>query len=296
MTKTRLRQLQDLATAPTPTAATFDLELVVARDLLIEALHTLNQHRECLILVGAQAVHERTKSVTIAPSVATKDADLCIDPALLASQPLLLDTMINAGFTPALASRPGIWGKSVDVVGFTAPVQVDLIVPEALAGSGTRSARLGAHGKHAASRAEGLELAIVDNDVMQINALDGSGRKAGPVKVAGTAALLCAKSFKLAERVMARDGGGRDRVKAKDAGDVWRVFCVADPEDVRERFERFERDGVIGAAIAQGRRHLLDLFGANGVGAGLAAEDLQVQIPAAQINELIHEWMAAFVG
>ena len=48
------------------------------------------------------------------------------------------------------------------------------MVAEALAGPGTRGARLGAHGKRAARRAKGLEGALVDRERSVVTALDRS--------------------------------------------------------------------------------------------------------------------------
>jgi hypothetical protein len=89
------------------------------------------------------------------------------------------------------------------------------MVPEALAGRGTRGARLGAHGKRAARRAKGLEGALVDRDRSVITALDPADTRAIEMWVAGPGALLVAKVHKLAERVEATD-----RVRDKDALDV----------------------------------------------------------------------------
>jgi hypothetical protein len=51
-------------------------------------------------------------------------------------------------------------------------VYVDIMVPEALAGRGSRSADLDVHGKRAARRALGLEGALVDRELHTIVALD----------------------------------------------------------------------------------------------------------------------------
>ena len=67
---------------------------------------------------------------------------------MVADSPLIEDVLVKRGFT--LKVIPGIWEGS-DGTTF------DLLVPEALAGSGSRSADLGVHGKRAARRARGLE-------------------------------------------------------------------------------------------------------------------------------------------
>ena len=81
-------------------------------------------------------------------------------------------------------------------------VPLDLLVPEALSpGEGRRGARLGPHGKRAARKVRGLEAVVVDNDTMTISALDPLDPRSIDVKVAGSAALLIAKAYKIAERV-----------------------------------------------------------------------------------------------
>ncbi len=76
---------------------------------------------------------------------------------------LLAELMNAGGFVPD--QHPGSW-LSPD------GISVDLMVPEALAGAGSRGARLGTHGKRVARRAKGLEGALVDRDRMTIAALD----------------------------------------------------------------------------------------------------------------------------
>jgi hypothetical protein len=223
------------------------------------------------------------------------NADVCIDPSLLATGPLLVDAMTRAGFSLSTSDRPGIWGKSVSVPGLNESVQVDLLVPNALAGAGTRGARLGSHGKRAAGRAEGLEMVMLDYNVMPIGALDGSARTAGDVKVAGIGALMCAKSYKLAERLIARDAGGRNRVKSKDAGDVWRLMLVSDPKDIAARFDAAEVHPVLGPAIRLGRSYLKTVFDPrNGDGLALAVDDLENYLNVDDVRQQIGDWMSAF--
>ena len=65
----------------------------------------------------------------------------------------------------ALTEHPGAWSSPDGI-------PVDLMVPEALAGPGTRGARLGPHGKRAVRRAKGLEGAFVDRKRMTTSSLD----------------------------------------------------------------------------------------------------------------------------
>jgi hypothetical protein len=278
-----------------PNAEDLDFEMVIARNVMLDALHALVDHRAALTIIGAQAVYEQTKSLVGRPNVATKDADVCVDPSLLATGPLLADAMTMAGFSLSTNDRPGIWGKSVAIQGLNETVQVDLLVPNATAGAGTRGARLGAHGKHAAGRAAGLEMVMLDFNVMPIAALDGSARTAGDVKVAGIGALLCAKSYKLAERLIARDAGGRNRVRSKDAGDVWRLMLVSDPREVADRFDAAVAHPVLGPAIGLGRSYLRTVFDPrNGEGLLLAVDDLENYLRVRDVRQQIGDWMSAF--
>jgi hypothetical protein len=79
----------------------------------------------------------------------TTDGDLAIDPRELDDEPELANVLEAAGF--ALAVRPGRWTMS--------EVQIDLMVPASLGGSGRRGARLGVHGNDVARKASGLEAA-----------------------------------------------------------------------------------------------------------------------------------------
>ena len=144
------------------------------------------------------------------------DADLAIGPADLADSPLLDELLIRRGFT--LRESPGRW-VSPD------GIYVDLMVPEALAGPGSRGARLGPHGKRVARRAKGLEAALVDREPMEIQALDPSDSRSVTMHVAGPGGLVVAKVHKIAERSSASD-----RMSDKDALDVLRLLQATDTD------------------------------------------------------------------
>ena len=112
-------------------------------------------------------------------------------------------------------------------------VSIDLMVPEALAGPGTRGARLGPHGKRAARRARGLKAALVDRDIRTIRSLEATDPRTATIWVAGPAALLVAKIHKIAERV-----GVQDRVRDKDALDVLRLLRAVETQDLGPRSGR----------------------------------------------------------
>jgi len=124
------------------------------------------------------------------------------------------------------------------------------MIPEALAGPGTRGARLGVHGKRVARRAKGLEAALVDRQPMTIEALDPTDTPSVTMLVAGTGALLVAKVHKIADR--SRDG---DRVRDKDALDVLPILQATDTADLAQRLDRLRghdlSEGVTVEAITQ---------------------------------------------
>ena len=68
-----------------PQADGLDFEMVIARNVMLDALDALINHRPALTIIGAQAVYEQTKSLVGSPNVATKDAHVCVDPSLLAT-------------------------------------------------------------------------------------------------------------------------------------------------------------------------------------------------------------------
>ena len=73
--------------------------MVQARRVLLDALDALADHRDSLVLVGAQAVYLRTDEVALPFSASyTTDADLAIDPTTLAETPSIVDAMDSAGF------------------------------------------------------------------------------------------------------------------------------------------------------------------------------------------------------
>lgn len=66
---------------------------VLARRALLDALEALEEQRDALILVGAQAIYMHTGDAELAVAATTLDADLVIDPTLLKSAPALAIAM-----------------------------------------------------------------------------------------------------------------------------------------------------------------------------------------------------------
>lgn len=142
--------------------------IVEARAALLDAIAALGAHEASVILIGAQAVYLRTGSAGFALAEATKDSDLAIDPRELGNDPRLEEAMAAAGFVlNPVTQQPGAWISPTGI-------PVDLMVPERLAGAGSRrGVGIPPHGKSSARRAAGLEAALVDYSRMPVASLDG---------------------------------------------------------------------------------------------------------------------------
>jgi hypothetical protein len=102
--------------------------LVKARSALLDALEALAEHRDAIVIVGAQAIYLHTGSVDVALAEATKDSDLAVDPTSLSDEPLVEEAMIAAGFyLDPISNQPGAWMNS-------AGVPVDLMNPPGVSG------------------------------------------------------------------------------------------------------------------------------------------------------------------
>jgi hypothetical protein len=211
-----------------------DPQYVVARGVLLDALQALRDQREAVIVVGAQAIYLHTGAIELAavPEF-TIDADLTIDPALLQETPEIEAAMRAAHFRRG--KRVGAWIIDREIAGIATTVEVDLMVPEAVAGAGRRAARLPGHAKEVARKARGLEAALVDKAATTIGALDTADHRSLVVAVAGPAALLVAKLHKIAERLGQRE---QRRLDDKDALDALRLLQAIDTETLRASFAR----------------------------------------------------------
>lgn len=229
-----------------------DPQYVRARSALLDAVDAIAAHLDSVVLVGAQAVYVHTGDAGLFDAAApyTTDADLAIRPTGLADSPLLGDLLIRSGFT--LREHPGSWVSA-------SGVPVDLMVPEALAGPGSRGARLGPHGKRVARRAKGLEAALIDREAAEIRALDSSDGRRVMMQVAGPGALVVAKVHKIAERA-----GASDRISDKDAMDVFRLLQATETDYLAERLNRLRSDELGATVTAEAIGHLDPLFGSLG--------------------------------
>jgi hypothetical protein len=223
--------------------------IVEARAALLDAIAALEAHTASVILIGAQAIYLRTGNATFALAEATKDSDLVIDTRRLGEDPLLEEAMTIAGFIlNPVSQQPGAWMSPRGI-------PVDLMVPEHLAGSGSRrGVRIPPHSKHSARRAAGLEAALIDQSPMAVDSLNGDGRSA-VINVAGSAALLVAKLHKLGERV-----DTPDRLNDKDAHDIYRLLVATETPDLAETMKRLHADEISHVATTQALGYLEQLF------------------------------------
>ena len=135
-------------------------------------------------------------------------------------------------------------------------ILVDLMVPEALAGPGSRGARLTPHGKKTARRATVLEGALIDRKPMEVTSLDPRVERSVAMLVAGPAALLVAKVHKIAER-----SETRDRASNKDALDVLRLLQAIDTPPVAAGLAQLADHELSAAVTTEALSQLAPLFG-----------------------------------
>lgn len=263
-------------------------EYVAARRVLLDALEALRPHVAAVVLAGAQAVYLRTGPGSLPIAEFTTDGDLAIDPRRLSDAPPLGELMEAAGFelTELQGSpEPGIWQKHVAVNGLEIAVPVDLIVPtQAAPQGGTRGARLPGHGKRAARKTRGLEAALVDNDMMSVAALDPEDPRAAQLRVAGVAALLVAKTHKIADRIDARRS---DRLEDKDASDIVRLMQTEAPVVVGSTLHGLLENRIAGESTGFAVERFRALFGNRaGLGIEMAARALRRAMPEERVRAI----------
>ncbi len=254
---------------------------VQARRTLLDALEALEPHLDGMVLVGAQAVYFHVGEADVAVAPYTKDADLTLDPANLRESPTIGNAMKAGGFEPT--EQPGRWVKS--------GIPVDLMVPEALAGKGSRGADLGVHGRVVARRARGLEGTLVDKRVEEIRAFDDSDSRHFRVAVAGPGALLVAKLHKVSERT-----NQPGRLLDKDSLDILRLLRGVRSEVLVDRLLVLNHHPLSLDRTTEAIGFLRNLFGVKtGSGAVAAARALEgLEDPstvAASCEALVEEVM-----
>lgn len=233
-------------------------EYVRARTVLLDALEALGAQREAIVLVEAQAIYLQVGEADLAVPVMTTDGDLALDPRRLIDLPLVHEARAANGFTPL--RQPGAWQGRYGV-------QIDLMVPEALAGRpGHRGAGLGVHGCTTARQTRGLEAALIDREHRRISSLEEGDGRTFEMVVAGAAALLVAKLVKIAERI------GTRRQEDKDALDVLRLLRGTETAPLAARLDILRADPIAGAITMDALTHLGSLFAnPKGIGCSMAA-------------------------
>lgn len=234
----------------------------MARTALLDALEALQEHRNAVILVGAQAVYQHTGAAKVALAEFTTDGDLAIDPDLLGTDPLIEDAMVAAGFTPdPRESAVGTWIARNGV-------PVDLMVPAAIAGPGRRSVTAPPHDSKSMRSTRGLEAALVDNSKRAIGAFDTStDARNFVISVAGPAALLVAKLHKIDDRI-----DNPSRLDNKDAHDIYRILVALPTEQLANTFRILQTTTVSEPVTTEAVDLLRQLFakGPDAVGSQMA--------------------------
>lgn len=244
-----------------------DPVLVAARRALLDSLEALAEHRESVIVIGAQAVYMHTGALDLPLAEATKDADIALDSRLLHEDPRVEQALSDAGFYPDPQKRqPGAWCSADGM-------PVDVMVPEKFAGPSApkrRGARLPPHEKSSMRRAAGLEAALVDNELLEVTALDPDDDRRVEAKVAGPAALLVAKLFKLYERIE-----DADRLEAKDAHDTYRLLRAVPTVSLADKLRALLESDAAGEVTRQALGFLEELFGSPDAPGSVLAGDAE---------------------
>lgn len=257
-----------------------DPRYVAARQILLDALIALSPHLHAVVVVGAHAVYLRTGGAGIAIAPFTTDADLALEPAILAQRPELERLLRDAGFERD-GDKPGAWVASTTINGEHVPVPVDLMVPDAAAPKGGRRAvDLPGHDRMATRRATGLEAALIDHDIRLIAALDPGDPRTVSVRVAGPTALIIAKLHKLHDRI-----DDEKRLADKDAGDVYRLMQTTDTALFAGTMTRILSDPLARESARISLSYLDELFGARArPGVVMAVRAMEPAVGAAQIQ------------
>lgn len=261
---------------------------VAARSVLLDALIATAPFRRSLIIVGAQAIYLRTSETRLALAPFTSDADIAIDPSLLPTTPALDKTLMAAGFWRS--EQPGTWRKAIRMDDRLVDVDVDLLVPEAVApGSGTRSVTLEGHDRMAARRVPGLEAALVDHGPMRIASIDPTDTRSIQVEVAGEAALFIAKIHKIGDRVKS---GRHQRVAVdKDAADIFRLIQATPVRKMAAGFRVALSNSISRGVALSALKTADELFGRRG------ATGIQMAVRAISVaGEAPETIAAAFTG
>ncbi|WP_206184694.1 hypothetical protein [Thermoactinospora rubra] len=141
--------------------------------------------------------------------------------------------------------NPGTWHGRLGVA-------VDLMVPDALSGSGgRRGARIPVHGNRVARRTTGLEAAVIDNSEHTVTGLADDDGRSFTIRVAGPAALLVAKTIKIDERLRQPE-----RLSPKDSLDVLRLLQSVETNTLALQLTRLAEEPLCSETTRQAIRSL----------------------------------------
>lgn len=271
-----------------------------SRRVLIDVVLGLQEHREALTVLGGHAVIELTWHFNTLPVPdTTQDGDLGVTPQLLADSPLLVEKMIELGYEASRADRPGVWSplNEADIPPHDR-TSVDLLAPRAVAAPGItrpiRAARVPPHGKHSVSATEGTELSLIDRSLMTLRSFDDGPN--AEAYIAGPTALLCAKAYKLHDRMNPNElSRNPERLRPKDFADVYRLLHAVRPDEAAEIFESGAADPSIGQAVELGRTYLLELLQTPEEIAQTVAETWAAPELEDEMTEHIRAWTSHFL-
>ena len=278
-----------------------ETEIVTSRRALIDVIIGLADQREALTVLGGHAVIEITQGIpALPPEDTTRDGDLGVIPQLLSDAPNLSMRMTELGYEAARPERPGVWSPisqrdrnihdrdSVDLIAPMALARGDLISNRSI-----RAARVGSHGKHAVSATRGTELSATDRQWRTLRSFDG-----GPTVdtyVAGPSALLCAKAYKIHDRLDPTElRRNADRLRPKDFADLYRLLLVIAPAEAADVFARGVADGRIGEAVSVGRDHLIEILADAATVASMVADAWGDPSREAELQAQVDGWRRMF--
>ncbi|GGM62642.1 hypothetical protein [Microbacterium saperdae] len=280
-----------------------EIEIITSRRALIDVITGLADQREALTVLGGHAVVEVTQGIlALPPDDTTRDGDLGVTPKLPSDAPNLSARMTELGFEAARPERPGVWSpisqRDRDIHDRDS---VDLIAPMSLArgdlttNRSIRAARIGAHGKHAVSATHGTELSILDRQWRTLRSFDG-----GPTVdayVAGASALLCAKAYKIHDRLDPTElRRNADRLRPKDFADLYRLLLVITPEDAAGVFAQGTADPKISDAVALGNDYLIEILTDASTVASMVADAWGDTSREAEFHAHVDNWRRRFAA
>lgn len=125
---------------------------------------------------------------------------------------------------------------------------------------------------------------MIDHDLIEIVALDDSDARRFSVRVAGPAALIVAKVYKLRDRLAA---GKADRIADKDAADVYRLMLTVPMSEFLLRLEPILADETARSVCSEAVDLMVQMFGARlADGVRMAIDALRVAVPEDQVADV----------